>query len=228
MKASRIRVLIVMSCLAAVARGAEPALIPQPQEMKLQPGVFTLLDDTMIVGDSIGRGPATFLVEKLRHGTGLRFPTRWSGKPASKGILFTTNMSDPSLAPEGYELTVSPDSVTVRAPTQAGLFYGAETFLQLLPPEALGTAPAQGVAWEAPCVQIKDASRFKWRGLMLDVSRHFFTTNEVEQILDSMALHKLNTFHWHLVDDQGWRIQINKYPRLTEIGAWRKGINFGM
>ena len=100
--------------------------------------------------------------------------------------------------------------------------------MQLLPPQALGSVTASGVAWEAPCVTIKDNPRFVWRGLMLDVSRHFFTPREVEQVLDAMALHKLNVLHWHLVDDQGWRIQIKKYPNLTEVGGWRKGINFGL
>jgi hexosaminidase len=121
---------------------------------------------------------------------------------------------------------VAPDSVLIRAPAQAGLFYGMETFLQLLPTEVFATNPVSGVKWDAPCVEIKDKPRFAWRGLLLDVSRHFFTKQEVEQILDALAAHKINTFHWHLVDDDGWRIEIKKYPRLTEVGAWRKGIGF--
>jgi hexosaminidase len=106
------------------------------------------------------------------------------------------------------------------------LFYGVQTLLQLLPPEIYSTNEVGGVKWQAPCVEIQDWPRFKWRGFMLDVSRHFFNKSEVETVLDLMAIHKLNTFHWHLVDDQGWRIEIKKYPKLTEIGAWRPGVGF--
>jgi hexosaminidase len=106
------------------------------------------------------------------------------------------------------------------------LFYGAQSFLQLLPTtDQGGTRPA---IWSVPCLHIDDQPRFRWRGLMLDVSRHFFTKEEVERLLDEMAWHKLNVFHWHLVDDQGWRLEIKKYPRLTELGAWRKAIGFGL
>jgi hexosaminidase len=101
-----------------------------------------------------------------------------------------------------------------------------QSLLQLLPPEALADKPAKGKDWNIPCVQIEDQPRFAWRGFMLDVSRHFFTKEEVKQFLDLMALYKLNTFHWHLVDSDGWRIEIKKYPRLTEIGAWRSDIGY--
>ena len=100
--------------------------------------------------------------------------------------------------------------------------------LQLLPPEILASNAAPARQWSVPCVTIKDQPRFPWRGLMLDVSRHFFSKTEVEQILDAMAFYKLNTFHFHLVDDAGWRIEIKKYPRLTEVGAWRNRIDFGL
>ena len=130
--------------------------------------------------------------------------------------------ADPNLGPEGYELTVATNGVEIRAPTEAGLFYGVQTLLQLLPPKIFSTNLVTNANWQVPCVQIGDWPRFHWRGLMLDVSRHFYTPPEVEKILDLMALHKLNTFHWHLVDDQGWRIEIKKYPRLTQVGAWRK------
>jgi hexosaminidase len=103
------------------------------------------------------------------------------------------------------------------------LFYGVQTLLQLFPPQIFASAPVTNVALEIPfAVHIEDQPRFKWRGFMLDVSRHFFSKDEVKRVLDEMALHKLNVFHWHLTDDQGWRIEIKKYPKLTEIGAWRK------
>jgi len=99
--------------------------------------------------------------------------------------------------------------------------------LQLLPPEIFSTNVVKDFDWKVPCADISDSPRFGWRGFMLDVSRHFFTKVEVEKTLDLMALYKLNTFHWHLVDDQGWRIQIKKYPKLTSVGAWRKGVDWG-
>jgi hexosaminidase len=116
--------------------------------------------------------------------------------------------------------------VAVRAKGSAGLFYGVQSLLQLLPPEVFSTQVAQRVAWTIPCLKIQDQPRFKWRGFMLDVSRHFFSKTEIERVLEMMALHKLNVFHWHLVDDQGWRIEIKKYPKLTEVGAWRTGVGF--
>ena len=102
------------------------------------------------------------------------------------------------------------------------MFYGGRTLLQLLPPEIFSTNAVPHFHWEIPCVTIHDQPRFPWRGLMLDVSRHFFPKNEIKQLLDAMALYKINTFHWHLVDDNGWRIEIKKYPRLTSVGAWRE------
>jgi hexosaminidase len=117
--------------------------------------------------------------------------------------------------------------VVIRAPAPAGLFYGVQTLFQLLPLEIFSSNRVQNVAWQIPCVQIEDWPRFKWRGIMFDVSRHFFSKAEVETVLDTMALHKFNTFHWHLTDDHGWRIEIKKYPKLTQIGAWRSSAGFG-
>jgi hexosaminidase len=108
------------------------------------------------------------------------------------------------------------------------LFYGVQTVLQLLPPEIYSSNIVKGVAWQIPCVNIADSPRFQWRGMMLDVARHFFTKEEVKKTLDAMALHKLNVFHWHLTDDQGWRIEIKKYPKLLTEGAWRNGVGFGL
>ena len=113
-----------------------------------------------------------------------------------------------------------------RARRRPGVFYGVQSLLQLLPPQILAPQPVSGVQWTAPCVYIQDQPRFPWRGWMLDVVRHFFNKQEIKQLLDAMALHKLNTFHWHLVDDQGWRIEILQYPLLTQTGAWRNGIDW--
>ena len=102
-----------------------------------------------------------------------------------------------------------------------------QSLLQLFPPEILAQRPVSGVQWTAPCVYVQDQPRFAWRGVMLDVSRHFVDKQEVERLLDGLALHKINRFHWHLVDDHGWRIEILSYPLLTSTGAWRNGIDYG-
>ena len=206
-----------------------PAIIPWPQEVTLHTGSFSLTPATRVYMDFASSGTAEYLTQRLRPSTGYSFATHtrlFSDAAARNSILLTTKNPDPKLGLEGYELTVSSDSVVIRAPTQTGLFYGVQTLLQLLPPEIFSTNHVSNLNWQIPCLQIKDWPRFKWRGLMLDVSRHFFSKSEVETILDAMALHKLNVFHWHLTDDQGWRIEIKKYPRLTQIGAWRPGVGF--
>jgi len=200
-----------------------PAIIPQPQEIRPLPGSFRLAPATRIYVDVTARATGKFLAERLRPSTGYPIKVRtrfFSDAPAAGNICFTTRHADTNLGPEGYELTVTTNAVVIRAPEPAGLFYGAQTLLQLLPPEIYSSTMTNR-DWSVPCVRIDDWPRFKWRGLMLDVSRHFYDRAEVEKILDEMALHKLNTFHWHLTDDQGWRLEIKKYPKLTQIGAWR-------
>ena len=225
----------ILLCLTAVTAAAadtnRPAIIPWPQQVTLEAGVFRLTPDTRVYVDSASRKTGKFLTERLRPATGYPFKTHtkfFSGGAIKGGILLTTKEANTNLGPEGYDLAVAPDSVVIRAPTQAGLFYGVQTLFQLLPPEIFSTNLVTNVDWQMPCVQIEDWPRFKWRGLLLDVSRHFFNKSEVETILDAMALQKLNTFHWHLTDDQGWRIEIKKYPRLTRVGAWRSGVGFGL
>lgn len=218
---------------AATAQPPEqslPALIPQPEKIRRSDGAFRLRPESRILVDAPSEATGQYLAAKLRTSTGYKIDVEPGGKGvAPKGsIILTTQNASADLGAEGYELTAIPGSVVIRAPGQAGLFYGAQTLLQLLPPEIFSTQTVKGVQWSTPCVQIEDRPRFAWRGMMLDVSRHFFTKAEVEQLLDLMAMQKLNTFHWHLVDDQGWRIEIMKYPRLTQIGAWRKDIGFGL
>lgn len=222
-------VLTVTPTLAASTQ--MPALIPQPQKMKLATGEFHLSPSTEILADSTSMQTAKQLAAQLRPATGdpLKVETNGTaGAPIPNSILLTTESADTNLGPDGYELTVTKDSVVIRAPAPAGLFYGAQTLLQLLPPQVFSTKRAGNTDWRVPCVQIQDWPRFRWRGLMLDVSRHFFTKEQVEKLLDLMALYKLNTFQWHLVDNSGWRIQIRKYPRLTQVGAWRRGIGWGL
>lgn len=221
-----------LALASAVAAGADDlALIPQPQKVEVQTGAFQLQAGTRVFTDPDSRATALFLAGPLRQATGWPFETRtmvYSKSSPTGGIYLTTKNADASLGSEGYELSVSPERIVIRARTQTGIFYGIQTLLQLLPPEVFAANAVSGVDWQVPAVHITDWPRFQWRGLMLDVSRHFYTKAEVEKLLDAMALYKLNRFHWHLVDDQGWRIEIKKYPRLTEIGAWRAGVGFGL
>jgi hexosaminidase len=187
----------------------ELAVIPQPQNMERREGAFKLTPDLVIATDAVSKDTGKSLAERLRPATGYKVKTTLRKGPdqtfRSGVIILTTENARADLGAEGYELEVTPGVVTISAPTQAGLFYGAQTLLQLLPPEIFSAKAVKGFNSEIPCVKITDAPRFAWRGLVLDVSRHFFTKQEVKKMLDLMALYKLNTFHWHLVDDHGWR-----------------------
>jgi hexosaminidase len=227
----------ILLCLASVMAAAvnthtnNLSIIPWPQKVTLESGVFKLTPDTRVYADFGSRETAKFLTARLQPSTGYPFKIRtkyFPGKASNGSILLTTKDSNTNLGPEGYDLTVAPDSVVIRAPAQAGLFYGVQTLFQLLPPEIFSSNAVHGADWQMPCVQIEDWPRFKWRGFMQDVARHFYTKQDVEQLLEAMALQKLNVFHWHLTDDQGWRIEIKKYPKLTQIGAWRAGVGFGL
>jgi hexosaminidase len=198
------------------------ALIPWPQMVRPLNGSFTLTPQTRIYADTSSCKTADFFAQRLRLSTGypLKVHGEHTGSPPDNSIVFTTQNADTNLSAEGYNLLVATNSIVIRAPTQAGLFYGGQTLLQLLPPEIFSTNVVT-VGWQVPSVYILDWPRFPWRGLMLDVSRHFYNKAEVESLLDTMALYKFNRFHWHLDDDQGWRLQIPQYPRLTKVAAWR-------
>ena len=138
------------------------------------------------------------------------------GVPPDADAIILTNAEDPDevdwLGDEGYRLDVSERGIVISAAERAGLFYGLQTLLQRVDERGA-----------IRCVSIVDRPRFRWRGMHLDVGRHFFTKEFIKRYLDLLALHKFNMFHWHLTEDQGWRIEIPGYPRLTEIGAWRQG-----
>src|SRR6185437_10583267 len=214
-----------MFCLVATLFGAEtnvPAIIPAPQKVEVKAGQFVLAPATRIQMDEPSAATAEYLAGKLRVATGYRLSIYTNDEAVKGRIELTTKGANAALGPEGYELDVAPDAVTIKASTQAGMFYGVQTLLQLFPPQIFSTNVVKA-DWTIPwAVHIEDQPRFQWRGFMLDCARHFFSKQDVERVLDEMAMHKLNTFHWHLTDDQGWRIEIKKYPKLTEVGAWRK------
>jgi hexosaminidase len=223
-------VILSLAVCAAVHAENVTTIIPAPAQLEMRSGNFQLNFASRIVADKNFAAEARLLAARLRPATGLALKNRTGvTKVFSAGdILLTAEGADATLGNEGYKLSVTPSNTVIRATTAAGIFYGCQSILQLLPPEIFSSKPVKETAWTIPCVEISDSPRFVWRGCMLDVSRHFFTVAEVKQVLDLMAIYKLNTFHWHLVDDQGWRIEIKKYPKLTSVGAWRDGVGFGL
>lgn len=221
----RFAALLALALLArpATAQAPDPvlAVVPRPMRVERLPGAFTLRASTAIYTDARSVAVGRQLAAYLAPATGYTLPVR-TGTPEGQRIVLRRDTSLAELGAEGYRLEVRPGHVTVRAPAAAGLFYGVQTLRQLLPPAIFREAPVDDVAWTVPALVIEDRPRFPWRGLHLDVSRHFMPREFIRKYIDLLALHKLNTFHWHLTDDQGWRLEIRKYPKLTEVGAWRR------
>lgn len=216
---------LVIALLIGWATGSHaqsplPALIPIPVDAQMGKGSFALTANTAIVAPS-GEVEkiAKYLAGKIAPATGVQMKIAASGN--SNVIEMKLNKdADPVLGDEGYKLEVTTKKITIQANQPAGLFYGVQTLLQLLPKYIEGKTIVN-TDWQIPAVSITDYPRFGWRGLMLDVSRHFFPKEVVKAFIDEMARYKYNRFHWHLTDDQGWRIEIKTLPRLTSVGAWR-------
>lgn len=196
-------------------------IVPAPSRVIQDEGEFVLTPATVVVAVSAAAEVAGLFAEQIAPATGFTLPVVDASEGDRPVITFVLDEAA-ALGAEGYRLTVTPSRVTARAAQPAGLFYAAQSLRQLLPPEIFRPVRVESVAWEMPCVEIEDVPRFGWRGAVLDVARHFMPKDFVLRFIDLLALHKLNVFHWHLTDDQGWRIEIKKYPRLTEVGAWRK------
>src|ERR1700744_1141188 len=206
---------LLLADLTANAQDADPnmGIIPAPVSVKKNTGEFVLSQHTVLLTDSIGNKAVAFFTDYLQHKLMLRNELKVnSAKSVSNSIVFTEKGTE-GLPDQGYRLTITPQQIIV-AGKGSGLFYGIQTLLQLIPAD-------RTAAIKIPCAQIEDYPRFGYRGLMLDVCRHFFSVEFVKKTIDLMAYYKLNNFHWHLTDDQGWRIEIKKYPRLTEIGSQR-------
>ena len=200
---------------------ADLHIVPAPQSVKVScgsldvKGISITCDESM---DARSLGAVQQFADRLSLVSGTEC------KAGGKGLGFVV---DSSLDPEAYTINVKRSSAEVRASGFSGFLYAIQTLKQMLPVDVYGTEPAPDACWSLPCCEISDAPRFGYRGLMLDCCRHFFSVDEVKKVLDAMAVFKLNRFHWHLSEDQGWRIQIDKYPRLTEVGAWRDGTMVG-
>ena len=206
----------------ASARDSTIAIFPQPVRVAPRAGQFRLTALTVIWSDAASAPVARQLARYLEPATGFAFVVRTTGTPPANSITLRQDPSLRRLGGEGYALDASSARVSLRAAEPAGLFYAVQTLRQLLPPQIFRAAPVTGVAWTIPAVAIEDSPRFAWRGAHLDVGRHFMPKEFVRKYIDLLALHKLNTFHWHLTEDQGWRLEIRKYPRLTAVGAWRR------
>jgi hexosaminidase len=219
-----ILVSVLLPFLASLQYGEEKrlAVIPKPRHATLQEGRFILNRDTVIVVDSDSFEKGWQLSHMLATATGYFLRIQTSAPDNQPWIEVRIDRALNALSEEGYRLEVTPRRLSIRAPKIAGLFYAFQTLKQLLPVQIFREARIAGVDWTIPCFQIEDSPRFKWRGALLDVARHFMPKQFVKRFIDLLALQKLNVFHWHLTDDQGWRVQIKKYPKLTEVGAWRK------
>ena len=207
-------------CSSSIFAQNEYNIIPIPQKLEAQSGVFTVNEKTVVVGNSTWQEVAELLNTQLNNAGGWRKKIVInSSKKINNSIQFIQNER---IAEEGYILEVSQKQVVISSKTAKGAFYGVQTLLQLLPTEIFKDSKSEGVKWTIPCCKIEDAPRYSYRGLHLDVARHFSPVSFIKKYIDLLALHKFNTFHWHLTDDQGWRIEIKKYPKLTEISSKRK------
>jgi len=211
---------VLLSTLFVVkAQKTSLNLIPQPVKLQQYTGFYSLIKSTKVSYNMPeSRDIAEKLVGKLNTSTGYGIKAVQGTKGAIQLNLNAT--PDSKLGNEGYSLVSNSKGVMISANQVAGLFYGTQTLLQLLPKE-IESKEAVKMKWTVPLVKITDYPRFAWRGLMLDVSRHFFTKDDVKKYIDEMARWKFNTFHWHLTDDEGWRIEIKSLPKLTQVGAWR-------
>lgn len=219
MKKGFLLVIVILSCMNMDAQ-TKIDLIPKPEKIKINSGQFEIHPNTAIVlttDNSEMRDAVAIFNNLLNRAAGYRLPVTTS--PVSENALICR--LNPSVSnKEGYKLSVRKNLISLEAQTPQGIFYGMQTLRQLLPYQ-IERSYVSNVAWTIPCLDIEDAPRFVYRGLMLDAGRHFQPKEFVMKFIDMLAYHKMNTFHWHLTEDQGWRIEIKQYPKLTEIGAYR-------
>ena len=221
MKIKHFLPLLLLLCSNEMLTAQEIALTPQPAHLTVKDGRFEFGSQLKAKvapyqGDSIRMVFESFKKE-FQEATGIKVSS--TQKEAKAKIILDLN---PQLPAEAYKLNVSKEQVRIEAARPAGFYYALQTLKQLMPRNVMaGVATSDHSQWSLPSVEIEDAPRFEWRGFMLDEGRHFFGKDEIKRVIDMMATYKMNRFHWHLTEDQGWRIEIKKYPKLTETGAWR-------
>jgi hexosaminidase len=220
----RFALSITLICISAVVFcqvDTALAIVPQPVKAVKKTGYFILPQNITIqtVETTELKQTVVDLQKRLSVPTGYKVTV--SGNAPSAIIKLELNKSeDATLGNEGYDLSVTANNIVIKANKPAGIFYGVQTLMQLFPAEIQDSVLVKDIAWKAPCVEITDYPRFGWRGLMFDVARHFFTKEEVKAYINQMAKYKFNLLHFHLSDDEGWRIEIKALPKLTEVGAW--------
>jgi hexosaminidase len=199
-----------------------PALVPAPQMLQLGSGEFVLDASATVTVDAGAEPAAELLRTSLRPATGLAFPPAGTGGTVRIGI-------DPAIGPnpEAHTVDVTAEGVRLMGASPAGARHAVQTLRQLLPAGTMGRGPVEAGTLAIPQLQLSDAPAFGWRGGMLDVARHFLPVGFVLEFLDLLAQHKFNVLHLHLTDDQGWRLPVHRYPRLTEVGGWRPGTMVG-
>ena len=206
------------------AQSIDPQLsiIPEPVTATVNPGHFVLPPNIIIEIDESkdASGVAALLSAQLIASTGFKVSVVTKTNPSATVRFVLNKNEDKAIGEEGYTMSVTQKNIVIKANRPAGLFYGSQTLLQLLPKEIESKSLAKNVVWRTPCVSITDYPRFGWRGLMFDVSRHFFTKQQVKDFIDEMVKYKYNLLHMHLTDDEGWRIEIKSLPKLTSVGAW--------
>lgn len=214
-------VLFVIPYLVFCQVNTDIAIIPEPVSLNKKPGSFILPQNIIIEVPALAelKEVTRFLKERLSVPTGMQVAVQNTATAAT--IQLSLNkVQDAVTGKEGYNLSVTPERIVIKANAPAGLFYGVQTLLQLFPKEIESATRVPDIKWAVPVVEITDYPRFGWRGLMFDVARHFFTKQDVKQYIDNMVRYKYNLLHLHLTDDEGWRIEIKGLPRLTEVGAW--------
>jgi len=223
-----IGVLIVLVMCPFILLGQSPAinLIPKPNQVTINKGTFNLNANTQIFADASLKNEVVQFCESLLPSTGINFKEKNSNEAKNSINLSIDKQLFVNQIEGSYKLLVDENRILIKAASPSGIYYGLQTLLQLLPEKVFSRTKITNVNWSIPCVEISDSPRFEWRGFMLDASRHFQSVEYVKRTLDLMAMHKMNVFHWHLTDDQGWRIEIKKYPWLTEKGAWRNQPNY--
>ena len=209
--------LMLGACTSTPPVTKEVSIVPITNHLEETNGAFVLKSNTSIgVIDAELIPAAEYLADMLSGATGYDLKVK-----EGEGTI-TLALGDVQGKEGAYTLTAESDKVNITGNSYGGVIAGIESLRQLFPPQIESKEIVKGTDWAIPAVNIQDAPRFEWRGIMLDVSRHFYTIDEVKELLDVMALYKMNKFHWHLTDDQGWRIEIKKYPKLTTVGGYRK------
>ena len=198
------------------------SIIPEPLSYRQHEGFFGINSSTSIIVDDDLKKMAGKLNAILSPAIGDPLPIKINGQAEKNVIKLNIDPELEDLGKEGYKLKVTNHQVVIEAAEEPGIFYGIQTVRQLLPEQIFQKKPASGIKWRIPCVEIEDRPRFQWRGMHLDVGRYFMPKEFVKKYIDFIAMHKMNVFHWHLTEDQGWRIEIKKYPKLAQIAAWRQ------